>query len=63
MDSIVTALALLEPGHADPLVRKYAVLRLRQAPDSDLEFYLLQLVQVTMEISSVFLLARSSSSY
>ena len=46
MDSIVTALSLLEPGHSNLLVRKYAVLRLRQASDSDLELYLLQLVQV-----------------
>lgn len=45
MDTIVTALGLLEPGHANLLVRKYAVLRLRQASDSDLELYLLQLVQ------------------
>ena len=48
MDSIVTALGLLEPGLGNLLVRKYAVLRLRQASDSDLELYLLQLVQVTI---------------
>ena len=48
MDSIVTALGLLEAGNACRIggVRKYAVLRLKQASDSDLELYLLQLVQV-----------------
>jgi len=47
MDSIVTALGLLEAGNACRIggVRKYAVLRLKQASDSDLELYLLQLVQ------------------
>jgi hypothetical protein len=44
----VTALGLLGPQHTNLLVRKYAVLRLRQAPDEDLELYLLQLVQVTL---------------
>ena len=48
MDSIVTALGLLEAGNACRIggVRKYAVLRLKQASDADLELYLLQLVQV-----------------
>ena len=53
MDSIVTALGLLGPRHANLLVRKYAVLRLMQASDSDLELYLLQLVQVTFLIGKM----------
>ncbi|XP_054714105.1 phosphatidylinositol 3-kinase catalytic subunit type 3-like [Uloborus diversus] len=39
------ALELLSPQYTHPLVRKYAVTRLNQAPDEDLLMYLLQLVQ------------------
>lgn len=39
------ALELLGPGYSNPLVRKYAVFRLKQADDEELELYLLQLVQ------------------
>ena len=40
-----SALELLGPNYVNPLVRKYAVVRLKQASDSELELYLLQLVQ------------------
>ena len=40
------ALELLGPRFSNPLVRRYAVFRLRQARDEELELYLLQLVQV-----------------
>ncbi|XP_041368204.1 phosphatidylinositol 3-kinase catalytic subunit type 3-like [Gigantopelta aegis] len=39
------ALELLSPAFTHPAVRKYAVMRLRQADDEDLLLYLLQLVQ------------------
>ncbi|KAL0870296.1 hypothetical protein ABMA27_005319 [Loxostege sticticalis] len=39
------ALELLTPKFTHPAVRKYAVSRLKQAPDEDLLLYLLQLVQ------------------
>lgn len=39
------ALELLTPKFTHPAVRKYAISRLRQAPDEDLLLYLLQLVQ------------------
>ncbi|XP_076053263.1 phosphatidylinositol 3-kinase 59F isoform X2 [Oratosquilla oratoria] len=39
------ALELLGPGSIHPAVRRYAVTRLKQAPDEDLVLYLLQLVQ------------------
>ncbi len=39
------ALELLGPDFRHPGVRRYAVQRLRQAPDEDLQLYLLQLVQ------------------
>ncbi|ESP05458.1 hypothetical protein LOTGIDRAFT_181298 [Lottia gigantea] len=39
------ALELLGPAFTHPAVRKYAVMRLRQADDEDLLLYLLQLVQ------------------
>ncbi|RWS16309.1 phosphatidylinositol 3-kinase catalytic subunit type 3-like protein [Dinothrombium tinctorium] len=39
------ALELLSPQFQHPAVRKYAVSRLKQAPDEDLLLYLLQLVQ------------------
>ncbi|GAB6032406.1 Phosphatidylinositol 3-kinase catalytic subunit type 3 [Chamberlinius hualienensis] len=39
------ALELLSPQFTHPAVRRYAVTRLRQAPDEDLLLYLLQLVQ------------------
>ena len=39
------SLELLGPNFTHPCVRKYAVSRLRQAPDDDLLLYLLQLVQ------------------
>ncbi len=39
------ALELLGPDFRHPGLRRYAVQRLRQAPDSDLQLYLLQLVQ------------------
>lgn len=42
---IEDALELLSPQFHHPAVRKYAVSRLRQAPDEDLLLYLLQLVQ------------------
>ena len=42
---IEDALELLSPQFQHPAVRKYAVSRLRQAPDEDLLLYLLQLVQ------------------
>lgn len=39
------ALELLSPQYSHPVVRTYAVTRLKQAPDEDLLMYLLQLVQ------------------
>lgn len=39
------ALELLSPGFTHPVVRRYAISRLKQAPDDDLVLYLLQLVQ------------------
>lgn len=39
------ALELLTPTFSHPAVRKYAITRLKQAPDEDLLLYLLQLVQ------------------
>lgn len=39
------ALELLSPNFTHPVVRKYAVTRLKQACDEDLLLYLLQLVQ------------------
>ncbi|KAJ2938471.1 hypothetical protein O0L34_g12916 [Tuta absoluta] len=39
------ALELLTPKFSHPSVRKYAISRLKQAPDEDLLLYLLQLVQ------------------
>ncbi|GLG95013.1 Serine/threonine-protein kinase Tor [Gryllus bimaculatus] len=39
------ALELLSPNFTHPVVRQYAVTRLKQAPDEDLMLYLLQLVQ------------------
>lgn len=39
------ALELLSPNFTHPAVRRYAVSRLKQAPDEDLLLYLLQLVQ------------------
>lgn len=39
------ALELLTPKFTHPAVRKYAISRLKQAPDEDLLLYLLQLVQ------------------
>ncbi|GIY14385.1 phosphatidylinositol 3-kinase catalytic subunit type 3, partial [Caerostris extrusa] len=39
------ALELLSPQYTHPIVRKYAVTRLKQASDEDLLMYLLQLVQ------------------
>lgn len=39
------ALELLTPKFSHPAVRKYAISRLKQAPDEDLLLYLLQLVQ------------------
>lgn len=39
------ALELLSPAFVNPSVRRYAVTRLKQAPDEDLLLYLLQLVQ------------------
>ncbi|XP_025076652.1 phosphatidylinositol 3-kinase catalytic subunit type 3-like isoform X1 [Pomacea canaliculata] len=42
---VVDALELLSPAFQHPLVRKYAVSRLRQADDEELLLYLLQLVQ------------------
>lgn len=39
------ALELLNPTFQHPAVRKYAISRLKQAPDEDLLLYLLQLVQ------------------
>lgn len=39
------ALELLSPQFTHPAVRRYAVTRLKQAPDDDLLLYLLQLVQ------------------
>lgn len=40
-----SALELLGPNYVNPLVRKYAVVRLKQASNPELELYLLQLVQ------------------
>lgn len=39
------ALELLSPSFTHPVVRRYAISRLKQAPDDDLVLYLLQLVQ------------------
>lgn len=39
------ALELLTPNFTHPAVRRYAITRLKQAPDEDLMLYLLQLVQ------------------
>lgn len=39
------ALELLCPSFTHPVVRRYAISRLKQAPDDDLVLYLLQLVQ------------------
>lgn len=39
------ALELLSPNFQHPAVRRYAITRLKQAPDEDLLLYLLQLVQ------------------
>lgn len=39
------ALELLSPSFKHPEVRRYAITRLKQAPDEDLMLYLLQLVQ------------------
>ena len=39
------ALELLSPTFSHPTVRRYAITRLKQAPDEDLLLYLLQLVQ------------------
>jgi phosphatidylinositol 3-kinase len=39
------ALELLSPNFKHPAVRRYAITRLKQAPDEDLLLYLLQLVQ------------------
>ena len=39
------ALELLSPTFTHPAVRRYAITRLKQAPDEDLVLYLLQLVQ------------------
>lgn len=39
------ALELLSPSFTHPCVRRYAITRLKQAPDEDLLLYLLQLVQ------------------
>ena len=40
------ALELLGPNYTDSALRRYAVVRLSQAEDEDLQLYLLQLVQV-----------------
>jgi phosphatidylinositol 3-kinase len=40
------ALELLGPSFKHPGVRQYAVNRLQKSPDTDLQMYLLQLVQV-----------------
>ena len=42
---IEDALELLSPQFQNPLVRTYAVSRLKEAPNEDLQLYLLQLVQ------------------
>ena len=39
------ALELLGPSFKHPGVRRYAVSRMRSSPDTDLQLYLLQLVQ------------------
>ena len=39
------SLGLLGSGSTNPLVRKFAVTKLRRAGDAELELYLLQLVQ------------------
>ena len=44
-----------------PLVRKYAVFRLKQASDQELELYLLQLVQVTFSLSTALWTVRLKS--
>ncbi|CAL1527700.1 unnamed protein product, partial [Lymnaea stagnalis] len=43
--NVEDALELLSPAFSHPRVRKYAIMRLRQANDEDLLLYLLQLVQ------------------
>lgn len=62
------ALELLGPNFHHPMVRAYAVNRLRQASDHELELYLLQLVQAlrfekpSRSLSSTSLSAAASSS-
>lgn len=43
--NVEDALELLSPSFTHPAVRRYAISRLKQAPDEDLFLYLLQLVQ------------------
>ena len=43
---VADALELLGPTFTDQGLRQYAVNRMREAPDSELQLYLLQLVQV-----------------
>lgn len=43
--NVEDALELLSPSFKHPAVRRYAITRLKQAPDEDLLLYLLQLVQ------------------
>lgn len=60
------ALELLSPSFTHPVVRGYAITRLKQAPDDDLVLYLLQLVQALkyenfddIEVSSFTLITAS----
>ncbi|XP_071039733.1 phosphatidylinositol 3-kinase catalytic subunit type 3 isoform X4 [Parasteatoda tepidariorum] len=64
---IEDALELLSPQFTHPIIRKYAVTRLKQAPDEDLLMYLLQLVQALKyenfeEIKKYFVRTRSYTS-
>lgn len=58
------SLELLSPNFNHPAVRRYAITRLKQAPDEDLLLYLLQLVQaLKYEKYSDILVSFSSRSF
>lgn len=62
------ALELLSPAFTHPVVRRYAISRLKQAPDEDLVLYLLQLVQALkyenfddIDVSILFKITRTKT--
>ncbi|XP_005106443.1 phosphatidylinositol 3-kinase catalytic subunit type 3 [Aplysia californica] len=61
--NVEDALELLSPTFTHPKVRKYAIMRLRQANDEDLLTYLLQLVQALKYESFEEIKSRSDRDY